>query len=148
MILASIWAKQHKKIFFKFLTPLEVPTWPSKPFLYILYKFLYSLTVKKSKMTKKGYYFDFIYSGGRNVHKNCKTVCVFVVVGRFRRNVFISGGGSKSRILTPLWNKHILTETTKHDKNTSIFGSFMNIFSLNKKVKIIPLFSHFWLLHC
>ena len=46
-------------IFLHFLTLLEVPTWPPKPFLYILYKFLYSLTVKKSKMSKKGSFFNF-----------------------------------------------------------------------------------------
>ena len=35
-----------------FWTPLRVRRNPLKPFLYILYKFLYSLTVKNSKMTE------------------------------------------------------------------------------------------------
>ena len=40
-------------------TLFKPPTGPFTSFLYILYKFLYSLTVKKSKMTKKGSFFNF-----------------------------------------------------------------------------------------
>ena len=40
-------------------TLFKPPTGPFMSFLYILYKFLYSLSVKKSKMTKKGSFFNF-----------------------------------------------------------------------------------------
>ena len=126
------------------INEIEIQKWPMVPFLslprahirhfsifYINFYIAYQW--KSQKWLKRGHFLIYFYSG-IFFSKTSQNWCIFVAFGRFWQNMCISEGGQNPgfcqffgflRILTPLWNEHILSKTTKRNKNTLIMGSFI-----------------------